>query len=243
MISSPLAITALEEIYRFYASWASNLDLACHKGCAACCTRNVTMTRAEGQFILQGLQETAQLDRLTRRLQIKGRTGRPGMTTNEWAGACLEGREIDNRETVQVLDPCPFLDQDQGCFMYRFRPFSCRCFGSSVDCGRTGMAEQPDILMEVNTVTLQIIEHLDQGNYWGNMLDLLMILTGENKSGRDNNGVQWAEEIGRHLRRSRPLPGFLVMPDQQAAVQSYLDNLFAVRIGETTLGALLQRTA
>ncbi len=234
MINSSQAIAALQEIYRFHASWASKLDLACHKGCAACCTRNVTLTE---------LQEQAQLDRLSQRLQLKGRTGRPAMTTNEWAGDCLEGREINGDGCDQVLDPCPFLDQAQGCSMYPFRPFACRCFGSSVDCGRTGMAEQPDILMEVNTVTLQIIEHLGQGNCWGNMLDVLPMLIRKNEARQENenSGELQPEKTDKYLRRAGPLPGFLVMPDQQAAVQAYLDELFSIRISRTTtLGALLQ---
>lgn len=243
MINSSQAIAALQEIYRFHASWASELDLACHKGCAACCTRNVTLTEAEGQLILNGLQEQARLDWLSQRLQLKGRIGRPVMTTNEWARDCFEGREISGQEPDQVLAPCPFLDQDQGCAMYSLRPFACRCFGSSVDCGRTGMAEQPDILMEVNTVTLQIIEHLGQGNCWGNMLDVLpmMIRKNEFRQENKNNGKLRPEKTGQYLRRARPLPGFLVMPDQQAAVQAYLDDIFTIRIYRTTtIGALLQ---
>ncbi len=235
-------LTILEEMYRYYESWATGLELACHKGCAACCTRNVTITGAEGRFIVNGLQkkEKSRLDWLRGRLQIKGRIGRPGMTTNQWAGNCLKGLEISGDGSDHVLDPCPFLDQDQGCSMYQLRPFACRCFGSSVDCGKSGMAEQPDILMEVNTVTLQLIEHLDQGNCWGNMLDVLPMMIRENAPGQEADGKQRPEKTGRHIHRSRPVPGFLVMPDQQAEVQEYLTGLFAVQIGRSNLGTILQ---
>ncbi len=233
-------VAVLKELYRYYGSWASGLELACRKGCAACCTRNVTMTMAEGRFIFEGLQEQSQLDRLRQRLQIEGRVGRPDMTTNEWARDCLEGLEISGQGSDHVLAPCPFLDQNQICSIYSLRPFACRCFGSSVDCAKSGMAEQPDILMEVNTVTLQLIEHLDQGNCWGNMLDVLPILVRENDSGQESDGDQQAGKADRHIRRCRPLPGFLVMPDQQTAVQAYLTGLFAIRTCRTTLGAILR---
>ncbi|MCF6186796.1 MAG: hypothetical protein L3J49_04875 [Desulfobulbaceae bacterium] len=200
------------------------------------------MTEAEGQLILNGLQEQAQLDWLSQRLQLKGPTGRPVMTTNEWARDCLEGREIRAQESDQILAPCPFLDQNQSCSMYSLRPFSCRCFGSSVDCVRTGMAEQPDILMEVNTVTLQIIEHLGQGNCWGNMLDVLPMMIRKNESRQENKnrGELRPEKTGQYLRQAKPLPGFLVMPDQQAEIQDYLTGLFAVQIDSSNLGTILQ---
>ncbi len=240
MINSSQAIAVLEEMYRFHASWASGLELACHKGCAACCTRNVTITGLEGQLIVHGLWKTSQPNRLKQRLQVDGPIGRPAMTTNEWAGNCLEGRDIGDREIDQVLTPCPFLDQNQSCSIYPLRPFACRCFASNVDCAGTGMAEQPDILMEINTVTLQLIEHLDRGGYWGNMLDVLSILIGKNESGQVSPAEPGAVKADRYLRRARPLPGFLVMPDQQAAVQAYLTDLFALRIGRSTIGALLE---
>ena len=233
-------LTAIKKIYRYYEDWASGLELACHKGCAACCTRNVTMTQAEGNLILLGLQEESRMKWLGKRLQIKGMIGRPRMTTNEWARNCIEGVEGDENETVQVLDPCPFLDHSQSCSIYRLRPFSCRCFGSSVDCSTTGLAEQPDILMEINTVTLQVIEHLGQNSCWGNMLDVLSALMRHDTAKADSDDRRQEEGTNNHLHRARPLPGFLVMPAQQAVVQTYLDGLYAIRVDNTPIGALLQ---
>lgn len=230
----------IEKIYSFYESWASELKLACHRGCAACCTRNVTITRTEGELIVTALQqEEARLQWITEKLPVKGKSGRPLMSTNEWARRCLEDGEISEGLETQVLEPCPFLDEQQGCSIYPLRPFSCRCFGSSVDCALSGTAEQPDILMEVNTVTMQLIEHLGRGRWWGNMLDMLYALTLLPKVKQEQEKQQ-LQETSRHLLLAKPLPGLLVMPEQQTAVQEYLAGLFALHVEQTTIGEILQ---
>lgn len=230
----------IEKIYQFYDAWASGLQLACHQGCAACCTRNVTQTQAEGELILYGLQQESRLEWLTSRLLVKGQVGRPRMSTNEWARRCLEGREVSGEEAEQVLDPCPFLDRNQCCSIYPLRPFACRCFGSSVDCTKGGMAEQPDILMEINTVTMQIIEHLGRDGFWGNMLDMLPALIRQMESKPVMGGEQRQEKTTGYLHRAKPLPGFLVLPEQQTVVQTYLSDLLAIRVGKTNIGEILQ---
>lgn len=235
MDNAPRDIQLLEKIYRFYENWASrNLTLACHKGCAACCTRNVTMTRAEGELLLKALDNTPRRDWLISRLQITGKVGRPRMTTNEWAGYCLEGQDLPG-EDEQVLTPCPFLERDQSCGIYPLRPFSCRCFGSRIDCTTTGSADQPDILVEINTVTSQIIEHLGRGRWWGNMLDVLAALIQE-KDLHIKASWNTPEESASYLRQARPLPGFLIMPAQQADVQKYLAALLALPMDTKTFG-------
>lgn len=234
------AVAVIEKIYRLYASRVSGLDLACHRGCAACCTRNVTMTAFEGELILRGIYAEDRLEWFMECLQTPGMIGRPVQTTNQWAEACLEGLMPDNGEPEHILEPCPFLDRKQACTIYELRPFSCRCFGSTVDCATSGTASQPDILMEINTVTLQILEHLGRGNWWGNMLDVLPVLINRNRSDQEREQGGKIQERMTYLRRARPLPGFLVMPDQQAAVGAYLDALFSIRLGRSTLGEILQ---
>lgn len=240
MIKSTQTIAIIEKIYQVYEAWASGLQLACHRGCAACCTRNVTMTRAEGELILAAIQQESRLEWFISRLQVKGHIGRPLMSTNEWARRCLEGQEVSGEEPEQVLTPCPFLDRKLCCSLYPLRPFACRCFGSSVDCATSGMAEQPDILIEINTVTMQLIEHLGRGGWWGNMLDVLSALILQTEVKQVMGGEQRLEETTGYLHRAKPLPGFLVMPAQQTAVQAYLNDLLAIQIGRTNIGEILQ---
>lgn len=228
----------LAAIYGYYENWTLSFQLACHSGCAACCTRNVNIIRAEGEMILSGLEEKNCLKKLSRLLPLKGNIGRQHITTNGWAEHCLKGMEIV-AEDNQVMEPCPFLDGQNHCSIYRLRPFSCRCFGSTVDCRTSGVAEQPDILMEVNTVTLQLIEHLGQGQWWGNMLDMLPALLAEQYEKTTSSANP--EEINSHLLNALPVPGFLIMPEQQAAVQQYLEGLFALSVGETSLDKILNR--
>jgi len=135
MNSTSQSIAVIEKIYSFYESWALKLKLACDQGCATCCTRNVTLTRAEGELILTALrQDEARLQWLTEKLPIKTEIGRPLMSTNEWARRCIEDGEMSEGLATQVLKPCPFLDEKKSCSIYHLRPFSCRCFGSTVDC-------------------------------------------------------------------------------------------------------------
>jgi Fe-S-cluster containining protein len=240
MKNTSQTIAVIEKIYSFYESWALKLKLACDQGCATCCTQNVTLTRAEGELILTALrQDEARLQWLTEKLPIKTEIGRPLMSTNEWARRCIEDGEMSEGLATQVLKPCPFLDEKKSCSIYHLRPFSCRCFGSTVDCSLAGKAEQPDILIEVNTVTMQIIEHLDRGRWWGNMLDMLyaLILLPDVDQKKTKQQLQ---ETTQHLHPGKPLPGFLVMPEQQPTVQTYLDNLFALQFKQTTLGEILQ---
>lgn len=236
------AIAVIEKIYTYYESWAdAELNLACHQGCAVCCTRNVTMTRTEGEIILSGLQQEASgLQWLTDKLPVAGPIGRPGMSTNQWATHCFTSGEIGETSETRVFSPCPFLAPHKSCSIYPLRSFSCRCFASSIDCAESGTAEQPDLLMEVNTATMQIIEHLGRGRWWGNMLDILYALTLLEDIQEDTNKRHLQETI-KHLHMAGPLPGFLIMTEQQEAVQSYLDGLFAVQVDDkTTIGEMLQ---
>ena len=50
-------IVALSQIYRVLEDTFSNFTLACHRGCAACCTLNVTMTTLEAYQIISHLNQ------------------------------------------------------------------------------------------------------------------------------------------------------------------------------------------
>lgn len=237
MNTAPGPTDILSAIYAFYQSWASDqLDLVCRKGCAACCTRNVTMTEPEGEYILAGLPGDEQRTWLGEHLENCGTRGRPQLTTNDWAVHCLRGEECDD-PSEQVLEPCPFLDAEQSCQIYALRPFACRCFGSSVDCSKAGTASQPNRMLEVNTVTMQLIEHLGRERPWGNMLDLLSLLLLQAEPRTEN--APELKEIRQHLRTAAALPGFLIMPNEQGTVQNYLAELLQVQVKGQTIRQLL----
>jgi len=237
--STAQRLVILEKIYNFYASWSASLPLACTKGCSACCSRNVHMTQLEGLYILAGLENESKKEQFREKMVFQGQIGRFKMSTNSWARRCLQGKKNHTDESAHVLAPCPFLDHQQGCSLYDRRPFACRCFASEIVCTASGEAQQSAALMEINTVTLQIVEHLSRDGLWGNMLDLLPRLLEEQlppESKKTNN-----EQGGsKFLHQAEPFPGFLVMPEQQKEVQSYLDDLFAIRLGKSTLGQVVE---
>jgi hypothetical protein len=83
------------------------------------------------------------------------------------------------------------------------------------------------VQVTLNTVFMQIIEHLDQGRPWGRMAPVLQSLCAP--SDKPLPGLQPAE----------PLPGFLVPPDEEQEITPYIDRLFQARIFDTTVEAVL----
>jgi len=156
----------LETLYKAYDSWTGQYQFACRQGCAACCTQSVTMTSLEGERIIEYLRENGQFDNLAPMLAASRPTTRPVQTTNQFAADCLAREEPFEEEGEWDFTPCIFLDRDL-CSIYPVRPFGCRSFSSTVSCDAHGCAEVAPVLITVNTVVLQIIEHLNsRGGFW-----------------------------------------------------------------------------
>lgn len=216
----------LNVIYR-HADWTSGSDIACRKGCAACCTQHVTMTTLEGEMIIEYLQATGRGEQVSRLLDtIHIPKSDSGMTTNRFARLCLNGREIPEHDDARHFTPCFFLENDL-CTIYPARPFGCRSFFSLKPCAENGSSEMRPVQVTLNTVFMQIIEHLDQGRPWGRMAAVLLSLCAP--SGKPLPNLQPAE----------PLPGFLVPPDEEQEITPYIDSLFQARIFDTTVEAVL----
>jgi Fe-S-cluster containining protein len=165
---------ALLKIYDLYRKWAGEFDFACEKGCATCCTQSVTMTTLEGELIYAFIRNARpELLPVLNSLPENSRT--PSTTTNRFALACLQGKDIDEENSFWNLSPCVFL-KESCCSIYPVRSFMCRSFGSRVKCQDSGTAEIEPLFMTLNTVIMQCIEHLDQGRPWGNMNTILRLL-------------------------------------------------------------------
>jgi Fe-S-cluster containining protein len=193
---------ALLDIYSNYDIWAEDYDFACEKGCATCCTQSVTMTTLEGELIHDYIVTEPDLPALLE--ELPENSPAPATTTNSFALACMQGMEGDENNDPWNLDPCKFL-KDNCCSIYPVRPFMCRSFGSQVKCHLSGSAEITPLFLTLNTVIMQCIEHLDQGRPWGNMNAILR-----------NLGRKGGNERKCHqpLPLSRPIPGFLIPPDE-----------------------------
>lgn len=217
-------------IYDIFDQWNSEFDKACHKGCSGCCTQNVTITAVEGEAILRFILAEDMSLWLAEKLASSRTHQPPKMTNNDFASACLEGKDADP-DDHHNLSTCPFLEKDL-CKIYPVRPFGCRLFISQKTCSSIQPALVPDSYFEAATAVNQLIEHLGQKEYWGNMLDVLPALL----------DISEFQEIADHLNSSqimlarmqtltaKPLPGFLLSEEHASTVSPLLQTIFATEV-------------
>ena len=224
MIDAQTQQQLLCAIYDVFAEWAEPFPFACRKGCAACCTRSVTMTTLEGQGIMAYLDAAGRKRELA---TLAAETGKPcgqRSTTNTFVGAHLKGEGVEDGADFDMR-PCPLLRQGS-CSIYPVRPFGCRLFASMTPCGQNGAAEMPPGYLAAATAMLQCIEHLDSGGRWGTLVELLAGVS-------DNQ----AESCGE---ATVPIPGFLIAPDERAMVEPLLHRLLHQEISGKTFEQWLQ---
>ena len=161
-------------IYDIFEQWNRDLERACHMGCSGCCTQNVTITAVEGEAILRYILNEDMSCWMAEKLASPRTHQAPQMTTNDFASICLEGKDNDPGDHYN-LAICPFLEKNL-CKIYPVRPFGCRLFISRKTCSSTHPALVSDAYFEAATAVTQLIEHLGQNEYWGNMLDVLRAL-------------------------------------------------------------------
>lgn len=166
-------IGVLKKVYDYYDRLTAEAPVACRKYCSLCCTANVTMTSLEGRLIASHLPAEAFAD-LKRRVLDAG-TGmrfQPQTTTNHLATLCMEGQSLPEECMPPAPDPCPLIEA-AACSIYAVRPFGCRSMFSVKDCHGIGFAQMDDLILSINTVFLQFIEHLDLRGVTGNLTDVL----------------------------------------------------------------------
>lgn len=220
----------LHKIYAIFADWSRHLPVVCKPGCSACCTQNVTITATEGEEILCFIIAENLASWLGEKL-AQPRSHRPAaMTTNDFARACLEGRETDPCDNYNS-SPCPFLEESS-CRIYSVRPFGCRLFASTKKCSSTQPALVPDYYFEAAIAVTQLVEHLGQREYWGNMLDVLPALLDINKFREIGACLDQTQIIAARLRTlsAQPLPGFLLSDDNGDTVTNLLETIFSAEV-------------
>lgn len=235
--------TYLTIVARF-DQWAAQYRQACGKGCSCCCTENVTITALEGERILRYCMSHSLTSWLAEALRRPPRVDRPRMTTNEFAHACLSGRDVDPG-SCELLTVCPFLAEGV-CRIYPVRPFSCRCFISTSRCTPTRPAEIDACYLTASTAVLQLIEHLGQKQYWGIMSDVLSALLDISTFQHIAQAVNAPERIMQGRLRTltaRPLPGFLFTEEEQQLLQPLLQSIFSSPVGGATVEDILNGRA
>jgi len=168
-------IELLKKVYSLYDEAIGHIDLACRKKCSSCCTCNVTMTSLEACFLIASLTQQEKRNLQTRIKQhFPQQRYIPKMTTNMFARMCKERKEIPEEGNDPSWGKCPLLVNDL-CILYDARPFGCRALISQAHCRKKGYAQVPPIVLSLNNLFLQAIEHMDQGGFSGNLSDMLTL--------------------------------------------------------------------
>jgi len=216
-------LSVLNKIYGLYNDVAKNLDVACRKYCAACCTPNVTMTTLEGYLIANHMTSNGQAN-LFRNIQSKISRNRfkPQITTNRLADLCMKGDDPPEEEKKHSNKSCPVL-KDNLCPIYEVRPFGCRCFISKHDCSKAGYAKVDPFIMTVNTLFMQFVEHIDSMGFSGNFADVLLLMASNEKHG--NYKMNTLNHPGPDLVPNLKIKVLMVPPEHRIKVKPVIDAL------------------
>ena len=216
-------LAILDRIYNLYEEFMASYDLACQHYCAACCTCNMTLTTLEGYHIIAGMDGAARKVLFEKARNVSNsKRFQPQMTINKIARLCKEGKPVPD----EIIDPtwgaCPLLT-DNACPIYPLRPFGCRCMLSDLDCRETGEAQVDELILTVNNLFLQYIEHIDPWGGTGSLIDILLYFdqpahleTFQNKMTIAGNGS---------LAHNCPIPVLMVPPEHRHRVQPILQKI------------------
>ena len=214
----------LSHVYEVYEQITDRFDSACKRDCYACCTSGVTATTLEVLPLVEFLEQS--LDKRCHEPALAvpdERKPRPTLTINHLARCCLERVEPPQDETIHLTAPCPLREED-GCSVYEIRPFHCRSMFSTEICKVGGEAVMDPVIISLNGVFEQIIEHIDHGGLVGNMLDLLNAFEGsEFRESYCRSNVTDPESF---FLRAQPNPGFIVLPQHRQEVAAALIMLW-----------------
>ena len=169
-----LRLDQLRQLYDLYDAFMAEADIVCHKGCATCCTCNVTITSLELDYIKATLgpgKAGFLMERVGKNLAKK--RFQPKTTINGFARLCMEGKDIPEEENDPAWGECPLL-LNNTCTIYPVRPFGCRSLVSQEDCSRLGVATLPPLVLTVNNLFMQYIEQMDRNGISGNLSDMII---------------------------------------------------------------------
>ena len=221
-------LKALAAVYAVYDEFLRTQARACSPRCTTCCTTHVTVTTLEAFNIRQSLFP-GERQRLGERLAglAELRRFRPRLTTNALASLCAEEKDPPAEDEDPSPAPCPLLADDL-CSIYALRPFNCRCFISRVPCSQKGYAEVDEVVLSLNTVFLQTIEHIDGDGCSGNLLDVLAVMLDAEKRGAYTAGTLPCTGTG--LIANQPLRVLMLPPEHRVHIEPFLRKLREIRV-------------
>jgi Fe-S-cluster containining protein len=222
-------LRVLKQIYAVYEDFSSTLESVCERCCDTCCTCNVTVTTLEGLYMLENMDDGVRCRFFSRLSDIKGfHRFRPKLSMNRMAVMCAEGEDFPEDQPDPACGACPFLE-DRLCPVYPIRPFGCRCMVSKTRCADSGFAETDDLVVSVNTIFMQVIEHVDRDGCFGNMLDVLSELSTPPVS--DVYIKNSTLPCHPPLTPNFPLKILMCPPEHRKAVEPILNSLSGIAWG------------
>jgi Fe-S-cluster containining protein len=221
-------LEALNRVYKIYDAYSAAQNPACQAKCAHCCTTNVTMTTLEGYKIIDDLMAAGKQGLIDSLTGIKERARfQPQLTTNRMAELCAADAKIPQEDTAGNWQDCSLLD-DSLCTIYDLRPFGCRCFVSRKNCGQEGYADIDDFTASVNTVFLQVIEHLDAAGCSGNLIDVLQFMASDDMRLAYEQGEVDCEKNG--LIVNWELKVLMIPPEHREKIEPILQLLRDIKL-------------
>ena len=222
-MNSKSKLTVLKQIYKIYDDFIRTLDLACEKYCSVCCTSNVTLTTLEGRHIVNYLisNQKYYLFRKLRQEKLPDRFN-PQITINSMAQLCAEGKDFSDIDTCASMRMCPLLTTGI-CPIYEVRPFGCRCLVSRQPCEKNGYADIDDFILTVNTLFMQLIEHVDTQGMFGNLIDVLLFLESDDPCVSGKKNMFKIPET--HLIPNQALKVLMIPPEYREKIKPILKLL------------------
>jgi Fe-S-cluster containining protein len=212
-------LTVLDKVYKIYDQFMEAYKNVCKRYCADCCTCNLTVTTLEAYHFVENLNSDNKIKILNRLANSPQQRFRPTLTFNRIAALYAQGKDVPEEQNNPSWGKCPFLEKLE-CGYYQFRPFGCRCMVSKKCCSENGYAEMDPMVMTVNDVFMQFIEHLDTGGFSGNFTDVLNLLTDEkNRELYKQNELQGEYS---HLISNMPITVLLVPPEHRKKIEPFL---------------------
>ena len=151
---------------------------------------------------------------------------RPKITTNGFARACMQGKDVAQEENDPAWGTCPMLENGI-CTIYPVRPLGCRVMMSETPCEQTGVADMPELALTITTVFMQFAEHLDEGGVYGSFLDLLESgLNQGNNLGLDS--VLYNKEKLSGPAKNEKIPVLMIPPEHRNSLSPIVQALGAI---------------
>lgn len=218
-------LKTLDIIYSVHEARMADNNLACAKGCATCCTRNVTLTTLEGRRLHDWISREAPhlMDRVRQEAEKPRQI--PTYTINGLTDMCMAGEEVPEEPSDPGWGACPLLSEEGLCQAYEARPFACRSMVSQSRCETGGFAEMDEMTLTVNNVLMQYIEHTDDKGITGNLTDILLLF--EDEASRTAHEVETLTSPNEAFVANRPAQVLMVPPPHRDAVGAMMQEIQA----------------